>query len=80
MQNIENSCAMLEEDKVIKDRQNRRQEREEIQIAEDRYNHLAKVKGKLEQSLDGMRPRTLWRGKGSPRELWRGSKGCWMET
>ena len=78
--NTENSCAMLKEDKSTKDRQNRRQEREEIQIAEDRYNHLAKVKGKLEQSLDGMRPRTLWRGKGSPRELWRGSKGCWMET
>ena len=52
MQNIENSCAMLEEDKVTKDRQNRRQERDEIQIAEDRCNHLAKVKGKLEQSLD----------------------------
>ena len=40
MQNIENSCAMLEEDKVTKDRQNRRQERDEIQIAEDRCNHL----------------------------------------
>ena len=52
MHNIENSCAMLKEDKVTKDRQNRRQEREEIQIAEDRYNQLAKVKGKLEQSLD----------------------------
>ena len=52
MQNIENSCAMLEEDKVIKDRQNRRQEREEIQIAEDRCIHLAKVKVKLGQSLD----------------------------
>ena len=52
MQNIENSCAMLEEDKVTKDRQNRRQERDEIQIAEDRCNHLAKVKGKLGQSLD----------------------------
>ena len=43
---------MLEEDKVIKDRQNRRQEREEIQIAEDRCIHLAKVKVKLGQSLD----------------------------
>ena len=52
MHNIENSYAMLKEDKATKDRQNRRQEREEIQIAEDRYNHLAKVKGKLEQSLD----------------------------
>ena len=52
MQNIENSCAMLEEDKVTKDRQNRRQERDEIQIAEDRCNHLAKVKVKLGQSLD----------------------------
>ena len=31
---------MLEEDKVTKDRQNRRQERDEIQIAEDRCNHL----------------------------------------
>ena len=50
MQNIENSCAMLEEDKVTKDRQNRRQERDEIQIAEDRCNHLAKVK--LGDSLD----------------------------
>ena len=52
MQNIENSCAMLEEDKVTKDRQNRRQERDEIQIAEDRCNHLAKVKVKLGDSLD----------------------------
>ena len=43
---------MLEEDKVTKDRQNRRQERDEIQIAEDRCNHLAKVKVKLGQSLD----------------------------
>ena len=43
MQNIENSCAMLEEDKVTKDRQNRRQERDEIQIAEDRCNHLASI-------------------------------------
>ena len=51
MQNIENSCSMLEEDKVTKDRQNRRQERDEIQIAEDRCNHLAKVKGKQGQSL-----------------------------
>ena len=30
MQNIENSCAMLEEDKATKDRQNRSQKREEI--------------------------------------------------
>ena len=52
MQNIENSCAMLEEDKVTKDRQNRRQGRDEIQIAEDRCNHLAKVKVKLGDSLD----------------------------
>ena len=52
MQNIENSCAMLEEDKATKDRQNRRQKREEIQIAEDRCNHLAKVKVKLGDSLD----------------------------
>ena len=60
MQNIENSCAMLEEDKVTKDRQNRRQERDEIQIAEDRCNHLAKVKVKLGQSLDETEePRTL---------------------
>ena len=60
MRNIENSCAMLEEDKVIKDRQNRRQEREEIQIAEDRCIHLAKVKVKLGQSLDeAEEPRTL---------------------
>ena len=60
MQNIENSCSMLEEDKVTKDRQNRRQERDEIQIAEDRCNHLAKVKGKLGQSLDeAEEPRTL---------------------
>ena len=62
MQNIENSCAMLEEDKVTKDRQNRRQERDEIQIAEDRCNHLAKVKVKVKlvQSLDDTEePRTL---------------------
>ena len=60
MQNIENSCAMLEEDKVTKDRQNRRQGRDEIQIAEDRCNHLAKVKVKLGQSLDeAEEPRTL---------------------
>ena len=58
--NIENSCAMLEEDKVTKDRQNRRQERDKIQIAEDRCNHLAKVKVKLGQSLDETEePRTL---------------------
>ena len=58
--NIENSCAMLEEDKATKDRQIRRQKREEIQIAEDRCNHLAKVKGKLGQSLDeAEEPRTL---------------------
>ena len=41
--NIENSCAMLEEDKATKDRQIRRQKREEIQIAEDRCNHLASI-------------------------------------
>ena len=52
MQNIENSCAMLEEDKVTKDRQNRSLKRDEIQIAEDRCNHLAKVKVKLGDSLD----------------------------
>ena len=51
---------MLEEDKVTKDRQNRRQGRDEIQIAEDRCNHLAKVKVKLGQSLDeAEEPRTL---------------------
>ena len=50
MRNIENSCAMLEEDKATKDRQNRSLKREEIQIAEDRCNHLAKVK--LGDSLD----------------------------
>ena len=50
MQNIENSCSMLEEDKATKDRQNRSLKREEIQIAEDRCNHLAKVK--LGDSLD----------------------------
>ena len=52
MQNIENSCSMLEEDKATKDRQNRSLKREEIQIAEDRCNHLAKVKVKLGDSLD----------------------------
>ena len=45
---------------MTKDRQNRRQERDEIQIAEDRCNHLAKVKVKLGQSLDeAEEPRTL---------------------
>ena len=81
MQNIENSCAMLEEDKVTKDRQNRRQERDEIQIAEDRCNHLAKVKGKQGQSLaEAEDALERERRKGSSRELWRRSKGSWMET
>ena len=81
MQNIENSCSMLEEDKATKDRQNRSLKREEIQIAEDRCNHLAKVKGKQGQSLaEAEDALERVRGKGSSRELWRRSKGSWMET
>ena len=67
---------MLEEDKVTKDRQNRRQGRDEIQIAEDRCNHLAKVKGKQGQSLaEAEDALERVRGKGISREVWRRSKG-----
>ena len=65
MQNIENSFAMLEEDKVTKDRQNRRQERDEIQVKGNQGQSLDEAEDALERL----------RGKGSSRELWRRSKG-----
>merc|ERR1719348_1638445 len=42
IKNLESDCEKSEEDKMTKD----------IQIMEDKCNHLSKVKGKLEQSLD----------------------------
>ena len=53
---------MLEEDKATKDRQIRRQKREEIQIAEDRCNHLASINAANSSLVDIARsdPSIMW--------------------
>merc|ERR1719434_560111 len=51
IKNLEATIEKCEEDK-IKNLEARQKTEEDIQTAEDRCNHLSKVKGKLEQSLD----------------------------